>query len=205
MRITNYQNSKRKLFLTLPKLWVLFLFCTSLLAIWSCQHACNFGIPCSLFIYFQQGIWEMDSKDWGWLFFSWLLTDFSLEAMLFFCQFRILKHVAQAWLLRKFNDSSVISFENQVFEDYIYDCMFWSSCDAVELTFIVCGICPLVVVDQHDQFRSNNGSICYSSVMLDKFLPLPGAEFLPFCRMVIKLACGVIFSYHPVGSDNAYS
>ena len=79
------------------------------------------------------------------------------------------------------------------------------ACDAVELTIVVVCICPLVVVDQHDQFRSNNGSICYSSVMLDKFLPMPEAEFLPFGRMLLKLACGVIGSYHAVGSDNAYS
>ena len=79
------------------------------------------------------------------------------------------------------------------------------ACDAVELTLVVGVICPFVVVDR---FWSDNGSSCYFSVMLDKFLPMPDTEFLPFCSVVMQLACGVICSYHSVdtvGSDVAYS
>ena len=72
------------------------------------------------------------------------------------------------------------------------------ACDAVELTLVVGVICPFVVVDR---FWSDNGSSCYFSVMLDKFLPMPDTEFLPFCSVVMPLACGVICSYHAVGSE----
>ena len=40
----------------------------------------EFDVVCS--DTFQEGIWEMDSKDWGRLF--WIRTDFILEAMMFF-------------------------------------------------------------------------------------------------------------------------
>ena len=60
----------------------------------------------------------------------------------------------------------MISFENHVIEDYGTIVCFGAFigpisdvCYAVELTLVVGGICPFVVVDQ---FRSDNGSSFHS-------------------------------------------
>ena len=64
--------------------------------------------------------------------------------------------------------------------------LFSSTWDAVELTLEVGGIYPFVVIDPTDLGAT---TVVAPGQMLDDFLSIPDAVFLPLYRLVLKLVC----------------